>query len=56
MLVVSRKIGQKIMIGEDIVVMVVDIDHGQVKVGVSAPIDVEVDREEVRKSKELWRK
>lgn len=48
MLILSRKIGQSIMIGEDVEVTITAVNHGQVKVGISAPKHVSVDREEVR--------
>lgn len=51
MLILSRKIGQKIVIGEDIEVVISDIVNGQVKVGISAPKSIAVDRDEVRQKK-----
>ena len=47
MLVLSRKIGQKIHIGDDITICIVGIDGGQVKIGIDAPKSVRVDREEI---------
>lgn len=47
MLVLSRKIGEKIMIGDDIVVTIVDIDNGKVRLGIDAPREVPVYREEI---------
>jgi carbon storage regulator CsrA len=47
MLVLSRKLGQKIRIGEDITICIVGIDGGQVKIGIDAPKSVRVDREEI---------
>ncbi len=35
------------MVGEDIVITVVDVKDNQVKIGVSAPRDIPVDREEI---------
>jgi len=52
MLVLSRKAGEKIIIGTDIMVMVTEIRGDKVRLGVDAPRDVQVDRPEVRKSKE----
>lgn len=48
MLVVTRKIGEKIIIGENIAIVVVDIGQGRVKIGIDAPRDVPVYREELR--------
>jgi carbon storage regulator len=47
MLVVSRKIGQRIFIGDNIVVTLVDVDRGKVRIGVEAPNDVRILREEL---------
>lgn len=47
MLVLSRKLGEKIVIGEDIVVTVVKIDHNQIRLGIEAPRSVSVVREEI---------
>lgn len=47
MLVLSRKIGEKIHIGEHIVLTVVDIDKGKIRLGIEAPRDMPVNREEV---------
>lgn len=47
MLVLSRRIDQVLCIGDDIRVMVVGIEGGKVKLGIEAPDDVEIHREEV---------
>jgi len=47
MLVLSRKTRDAIVIGHDIRVMVLSIGRDQVRLGISAPPDVEVHREEV---------
>lgn len=47
MLVLSRKLGEKIVIGDDIVVTVVKIDRNQIRIGIEAPHDVAVYREEI---------
>lgn len=49
MLVLTRKIGESITIGTDIKVTVVSIDANQVRLGIDAPRDVIVHREEVYK-------
>lgn len=51
MLVLSRKLGQKIMIGDDVVVTVVEIGPRYVRLSFDAPMSVVIDREEVRESK-----
>lgn len=47
MLVLTRKIDQSIIIGDNIKLIVVDIRGDQVKIGIEAPRDVTVHREEV---------
>ena len=47
MLVLQRKKNQRIVIRDDIVIEVVDIRGGSVRLGIEAPADVTVDREEV---------
>jgi carbon storage regulator len=48
MLVLSRRVGERILIGDDIVIHVVAFRDGKVKLGIVAPDEVIVDREEVR--------
>jgi carbon storage regulator len=47
MLVLSRKLGEKIVIGDNIVVTVVKIDRNQIRIGIEAPHDIPVYREEI---------
>lgn len=47
MLVLSRKPGQSIIIGEDIVVTVLEIHGDQVRLGIEAPKELSVHREEI---------
>ena len=47
MLILSRKIDQKIRIGDDIVITLIDVKGDQVKIGVEAPSNVKVYRQEV---------
>jgi carbon storage regulator len=48
MLVLSRKVGQRILIGDKISVTVVRIGQGGVRIGIEAPSDFEVIREELK--------
>jgi carbon storage regulator len=48
MLVLSRKIGERILIGENISVTVVRIAGGAVRIGVEAPPELPVIREELK--------
>jgi carbon storage regulator len=47
MLVLTRRIGEEIVIDNRIRVTVVSIDGGKVRLGINAPQDVRVDRQEV---------
>lgn len=47
MLVLSRKVGEKIIIGETIVVTVVEVDRGKVRIGIEAPREIPVMRPEL---------
>lgn len=51
MLVLSRKIGEVVRIGDDVVVVVIAVRRNQVKLGINAPADVTVDREELAQRK-----
>ena len=47
MLVLSRKVGQRILIGDKITVTLVKVGHGGVRIGVEAPPEMAVIREEL---------
>ena len=47
MLVLARKVGEAIAIGDGITVRVLEVKGGQVKLGVEAPHDITVHREEI---------
>ncbi len=47
MLVLSRHLGERIMIGDDIIITVVDIDRGKIRLGITAPRDTPIYREEI---------
>ena len=47
MLVVTRKKGQVIEIGKDIKIMVVDVIGKQVRIGIEAPKEIKIFREEL---------
>lgn len=56
MLVLSRKINEAIIIGENIRVVVVDIDRGKIRLGIEAPKGITIDREEVHLDKKASQK
>ena len=47
MLVLSRKLGEKIVIGDNVVITVVKIDRNQIRIGIDAAQDIPVYREEI---------
>jgi carbon storage regulator len=48
MLILTRKIGESILIGDDIIITVKKIAGNQVGIRIDAPLNILVDREEVR--------
>lgn len=51
MLILTRRPGESICVGKDVTVTIMAINGNQVRVGVAAPINVSVDRDEVRQRK-----
>jgi|BioPla2DNA2_1021312.scaffolds.fasta_scaffold159963_2 carbon storage regulator len=49
MLILTRKLNESIVIGDDIKITVLEIGDGTVRIGLDAPRDVEIFREEVYK-------
>jgi carbon storage regulator len=47
MLILTRKLGEKITIGDDITVTLIEIKGAQVKLGIDAPKSVEIHRQEI---------
>lgn len=47
MLILTRKRGETLMIGDNVSVTLVSINHNQVRIGIEAPKEIEVHREEV---------
>lgn len=47
MLILTRRLGETIIIGEDIEITVLGTKGGQVRLGIDAPKDVDVHREEI---------
>jgi carbon storage regulator len=51
MLVLSRKVGEEIVIGEEVIVGVARVFRDRVSLTIKAPMSVRVDREEIRLAK-----
>jgi carbon storage regulator len=47
MLILTRRVGESLMVGDEITVTVLGVKGNQVRIGVSAPKDVAVHREEI---------
>jgi carbon storage regulator CsrA len=47
MLVLTRKLGQQLVIGDNVVVTVLSVRNGQVRLGIEAPRSVSIRREEL---------
>ncbi|NLM61370.1 MAG: carbon storage regulator CsrA [Clostridiales bacterium] len=53
MLILTRKLGQSLIIGDGIEVSIVDVSGDKVKVGISAPKDVKILRSELAETMEV---
>ena len=47
MLILTRRVGETLMIGDDVTVTVLGVKSNQVRIGVNAPREVAVHREEI---------
>lgn len=52
MLVLARRTGERICIGDGIVITLVAMDGGRAKIGIDAPPTITIDREEIRVRKD----
>ena len=53
MLVITRRIGEVLCIGDDIRIKITDVSGCAVRLGISAPREIPVDRLEIRERKDL---
>lgn len=47
MLILTRRVGETVMIGDDVTMTILGVKGNQVRVGINAPRDVAVHREEI---------
>jgi|TARA_B110000902_G_scaffold52751_1_gene61164 carbon storage regulator len=47
MLILTRRVGETLMIGEEVTVTVLEVKGSQVRIGINAPKEISVHREEI---------
>ena len=47
MLVLTRRIGEKLIIGDNVTVTILGVKGNQISVGIEAPLEIQVHREEI---------
>lgn len=52
MLILMRRAGESIHIGQDVVVTLISVDRNRARIGVQAPREIAVDREEIAMRKQ----
>ena len=53
MLVIKRKVSESILIGDDIEIIISEIDQDKVKIAINAPIDIKIIRKELAETYEF---
>ena len=51
MLILTRRVGETVVIGENITVTILAVNGSQVRIGIKAPKEITVDREEIAERK-----
>lgn len=53
MLILTRRLGERFLVGDDVIITVLETEGHQAKFAIDAPQDIVVDRKEVRERKNL---
>lgn len=53
MLVIKRKVSESILIGDDIEIIISEIDQDKVKIAINAPLDIKIVRKELAETYEF---
>ena len=54
MLIITRKPGDVVCIGKDIAVTVLDVNGKQIRIGIDAPMDVPIERDNIKSRPVNW--
>lgn len=49
MLILTRKVGERLAIGDDVTITILGLKGNQIRIGINAPRDVAVHREEIKR-------
>lgn len=56
MLILTRRPGERLCIGENVLITILAVKGNQVRIGIAAPRDIAIDREEIHERKQADRR